>query len=137
MSLDEDHAQVWFDLLGANANILNVFDATVPDPTPEPPFVVGHIRNSRPRDGLGSSLNGAQPTITSTATFHCVGLTPEASRAVMAQVFLSLLGVRPTISGRNCGLIKQANEPEPPDIDESTGRKVFDAIAEFDFTTTG
>lgn len=136
-SLDEDHARVALALLDANPNLLNVFDGSVADhPTPDPPYVVVFTRVAWPRDGIGTALSGLQVTVTTTWTCHCVGLDATAARAVGMQVRSTLLNVRPVIAGRNCGPIKQvdANDPTP---DRSTGRLVMDAIAVYDFTSTG
>jgi hypothetical protein len=135
-TLDETHAQVAFGLLAANPNLTAVFDGVVPNPTPNPPFVLIYTRVGWPRDGVGTSLAGTQVTITTTYTCHCVGLTPAAARAVQMQVRSSLLNARPVIAGRNCSPIKQV-DAQDPDRDESTGRLVMDAISIFDFTTTG
>lgn len=137
MSTEEDHARAGLLLLQANANLLGVFDGAVPiAPTPEPPYVVVYSRVAWPRDGVGHGLDAAQDTVTTTYTCHCVGLDAVAARAVAAQVRGTLIGVRPTVSGRNCGLIKQVDAVDP-NPDQSTGRLVMDAVMVFDFTTTG
>jgi len=135
-TIEEDHAQVAFILLGANTNLTAVFDSKVDDPTPTPPYVLIYPTVSWPRDGVGTALDGEQVTVTTTWNCHCVGLTPEAARAVSMQVRSSLLGVRPTIAGRNCSLIKQT-DAQPPARDEPLGFAVFDAVLNFGFTSTG
>lgn len=136
MSLEEDHAQVAFALLAANTNLTAVFDSRVDDPTPTPPYVVVYPAVAWPRDGAGTALDGRQVTVTTTWTCHCVGLTAAAARAVGMQVRSSLLGVRPVVAGRQCGLIK-VDDALPADRDESLGYAVFDVVQVFSFTSTG
>lgn len=135
-TLELDHAQVAFGLLALNANLTNIFDTVVPNPTPDPPFVLVDCRVAWPRDGIGTALAGTQVTITTTWTIHCVGLTATAARTVQMQVRSSLLNARPVIAGRNCSPIKQVDSVDP-DRDESTGRAVLDAVAIYSFTSTG
>ena len=134
--LDELHAQVGLTLLDANPNILNVFDTVVPNPTPNPPYVLVYTSVSWPRDGIGTSLTEQQVTITTTINCHCVGATATAARVVGGQVRDSLLNVRPSIAGRNCSPIKQADSV-PPSRDESLGYPVFDAIAVYSYSSVG
>jgi hypothetical protein len=135
VSLEEDHAQAGLALLTANLN-LTVFDEKVPDPTPDPPYVLVYSRVAWPRDGLGTSLTALQVTVTTTFTCHCTGLTPSAARAVLGQVRGTLLNTRPVITGRNCSPIKQSDAPEVV-RDESLGTAVYDAVGVFDFVSTG
>jgi hypothetical protein len=97
---------------------------------------LGYIQIQWPRDGIGTALDALQRTITATATFHSVGLSAAAARAVDMQVRSSLLNVRPVIAGRNCSPIKQ-DAAEPPDRDESTGKLVMDAVSVYSFVSTG
>lgn len=136
-SLDETHALVALALLAANANLTGkVFDSVAPKPVPDPPWVLVYTTVSWPRDGLGTSLAGQQVTVTTTVNCHCVGLTPDAARAVAGQVAGSLLNVRPVISGRACSLIKQSDAVAPT-RDDSLGFPYFDAVIIFDFTSVG
>ena len=137
-TLDETHAQVGLTLLDANPNIPYVFDTVVPNPTPSPAlgWVLVYTSVSWPRDGIGTSLNAQQVTITTTINCHCVGTTATAARVVGGQVRDSLLNVRPVIAGRNCSPIKQADSV-PPSRDESLGYPVMDAIAVYQFSSTG
>jgi len=135
--LDELHAQVGLTLLNANGALAGrVFDGKVPDPTPDPPYVVLYVSVDWTRDGIGTALNASQVTVTTTYNCHCVGLTAAAARAVGMLVRSTLLNVRPVIAGRDCGPIKQ-DETLPPQRDETTGRLVMDAISLYSFTSTG
>lgn len=134
--LDETHAQAVLARLEANTDLAQVCDGFVPDGTdPAVGYVLVYTRVEWPRDGLGTSLAELQVTIKTTATCHCVGLTPAAARAVQMQVRSSLLNFRPTIAGRSCSPIKQVDSLDP-DRDESTGRLVMDAVSVYDFTST-
>jgi hypothetical protein len=139
-SIDELHAQAGLGLLVANPALggTRVFDSVVPNATPDinVGWVLVYTHVAWPRDGVGTGLDAAQDTVTTTYTCHCVGATPVAARVVAMQVRSTLLGVRPTIANRLCGLIKQA-VANPPIRDESLGFAVFDEVMEFDFTSTG
>lgn len=135
-TIDEDHAQVAFTLLATNTNLTGVFDSVVPNPTPAPPYVLIYPTVSWPRDGVGTALDAEQVTVTTTWNCHCVGLTPEAARAVSMQVRTSLLNARPSITGRVCSPIKQ-DDAQPPNRDESLAYPVFDAVSVYSFTSTG
>ena len=133
--LDETHAQVGLAALAANP-MLVVFDGVVPNPTPDPPYLLAYTRVEWPRDGIGTAINGTQVTITTTYTLHCVGLTAAAARAVQMQARSSLLNLRPVIAGRNCSPIKQV-EARSAARDETTGRLVMDAVSKYDFVSVG
>lgn len=136
--LDELHAQVGLTLLTANPALgpAKVFDGKVPDPTPDPPWVLVYSVVEWTRDGIGTAITASQITVTTTYYCHCVGLTAAAARVVGMQARQSLLNVRPVITGRNCGPIKQF-ETVPPQRDETTGRLVMDAVGVYGFTSTG
>ena len=57
-TLDETHAQVALAALNANVNLTSsrVFDGKVPDPTPDPPYVLVYTHIGWPRDGIGTAL---------------------------------------------------------------------------------
>jgi hypothetical protein len=139
-TIEETHVSTALALLTGNPALgpTRVFDSLVPNPTVDPNtgFVLVYSRVAWPRDGLGTGLDAIQDTVTTTLTCHCAGSTVKAARVIGMQVRSSLLGVRPVIAGRICGLIKTANNPDPPVRDESLGFPVFDLILEYDFTTT-
>lgn len=136
--LDEQHAQVAFGLLAANTNIAHVFDSSVADPTPDPNegWVLIYTSVAWTRDGIGTGLDAVQDTITTTWNVHCASSKPDAARVLGMQVRDSLIGKRPVIAGRNCGLIKQ-DDVQPPGRDDSLGITVYDAIANYSFQSTG
>ena len=140
MSLEEDHAQAYLSLLAGNANLLHVFDGAVPNPTPEPPYVLAYIPAiGRPygTNGLGNGLDSASKTVTCRATLKCVGLSATAARVVAMQVRTALLDKVPVIAGRICGPIHEDNEPTAPERDESTDRLVMVQNLDYVFTSTG
>lgn len=137
--LDEAHAQAGLQLLNANPALAGrVFDSVVPNPTPDATvgYVLVYTDVAWPRDAVGTGLDAAQDTVTTTLTCHCAGATAAAARAIGMQARATLLGVRPVVAGRTCGLIKQS-VANPPIRDESLGFAVFDTVMEFDFTSTG
>lgn len=141
--LDELHAQAFLAplaaALGAVSTPIPVYDGAVPNPTPDPPYVLVYTSIGRPygTGGLGNTLVMASATILAHAKCKCVGLSAAASRAVGMQVRAALLDQRPSIAGRNCGPIHQDNDPGPPDRDESTGRVVMVQDLDYVFTSTG
>jgi len=139
-TIEQSHIDAALALLTGNPALgpSRVFDSLVPNPTPDINlgWLLVYSRVAWPRDGLGTGLDAVQDTVTTTLTCHCAAATVKAARVIGMQVRSSLLGVRPTVPGRNCGLIKTANNPDPPVRDESLGYAVFDLILEFDFSTT-
>lgn len=137
--LEKLHADAGLNLLRADLG-LSVYDGKVPEDangrSPDPPYALVYVVVEWPKDGVGTSTAATQVTVTATFYCHCVGLTAEAARVVGMRVRAVLLGVRPVITGRNCGLIKQI-ETVPPQRDESTGRLLMDAVGVYSFTTTG
>lgn len=133
--LDKAHADAGLGLLIADAG-LTVFDGKVPDPTPDPPYVIVYVIVEWPRDGIGTALTSTQVTVTTSYYCHCIAETAAGSRAVAMRVRAALLNARPVISGRNCGPIKQI-EAAPPQRDETTGRLVMDSVGVYEFTSTG
>lgn len=133
--LEKLHAEAGLKLLAADVG-LTVFDGKVSDPTPEPPYVVVFTSVSWPgrEAGAANALDGLAVTIETEWNVHCVGLTAAAARAVAMRVRTALLNKRPTIAGRNCGLITQDEAP-PPFSDESTGRQIVDASSTYRLTT--
>lgn len=133
--LDEDHAQAGLDALAANPELTGrVFDAKVPDPTPDPPYVLVYTQVAWPREGIATSLDQRQVTITTTFVCHCVGLNAEAARAVGMQVRSSLLNLRPAVTNRSCGRIKE-DDVLAAAPDETTGRLVIDQVRTYSFTS--
>jgi hypothetical protein len=64
-----------------------------------------------------------------------VGANEYAAAAVAMRVRAQLLDFRPTIAGRNCGLIRQ-DSSTPAQRDESTGVLVMDRLDTYRLLTT-
>jgi hypothetical protein len=135
---EEQHAQAGLALLYAAPGLgpTRVFEGKVPDPMPDPPYVVVYIQVDWTLDGIATALDATQVTVTTMFNCHCVGLTAAAARATAMLVRSALLNVRPVIAGRNCGPIKHG-DTFPPQRDESTGRPVMDVITEYWFHSAG
>ena len=133
--LDQLHANAGLNFLIADPGLV-VFDGKVPDPTPNPPYLLAYITVSWParETGAANALDGLSVTITTELNLHCVGLSAAAARAVAMRARVALLNKRPTIAGRNCGLIVQ-EDVQPPQRDETTGRLVMDQVLIFSFTS--
>lgn len=132
MSLEQDHANAWLGLLEPEPN-LTVYDGAVPNGATAP-YVLGYFTGSWPPSSPGNALDGASRELTSRGIFHCVGADQIAARAVAAKVRTRLLDVRPTVSGRTCGLIRQESALDPV-RDESTGVLVMDMVTVYRFTS--
>jgi hypothetical protein len=132
-TLDQDHAQAFLGLLAGNAT-LTTFEGEVTNPTPDPPYVVVYPVVTWPADADGTALTNQQVVVSASFYCHCVGLSDPAARAVGMQVRSTVLNARPVVSGRSCGLIRQADS-QPPQRDDSTGRAVFSALAVYSFTS--
>lgn len=142
--IDKLHADAGLDLLAADDG-LTVYDGHVPtvlDPatsqpvTAPPPYVLVYTSVSWPgRDtGVANALDGLAVTVTVDWIVHCVAETGAAARALAMRVRAALLNRRPTIAGRNCGLIV-LDDVQAPQRDETTGRLVMDQVVTYSMTS--
>lgn len=141
--LDQALQQVAFDLLALDLS-LTVYRGGVPNPTPEPPYVVGRSYLERPSEDPDNALTGKSGVWIVRWYFYCVGggtgadqdAAELAAIAVAQRVRTNLLDVRPTVAGLSCGLIRldQSLPPVPPD--ETTGRPVREATEIFKLRAT-
>jgi hypothetical protein len=110
---------------------LRVSDGSVKNGT-VPPYVVPYIVVSTPEE---TCLEDVADRVECTATIHSVAGNADAVRTVSDQVWSSLLGIRPTIVGRDCSRIRLV-ESRPPVTDESTGVLVLDQVDVYQFVSS-
>jgi hypothetical protein len=134
--LDELHAQVGIGLMAADTVLTVVDDTAVGASLPAPPYVRVYVHIERPADHAANAARGLSSTFVVRWYCHSVGVNDTSARAVAMRVRAALLDVRPTIAGRNCGLIRLESSL-PPRRDESTGPMVIDTVQVFVLTTTG
>lgn len=79
-----------------------------------PPYVAGYVSVSTP-EAVG--MEDAADRVTCTAITHSVGGNAEACRTVGDLVVTALLGLRPTVAGRDCGRVRLV-DARPMDRDE-------------------
>jgi len=132
--LDELHARTALDILEADG-LIPVYEGGVPDGATRP-YVLVYPTVAWPNGRLGDSLDGKTRTCETRWFVHCAGETDQSARSVAGRVRQLLLNVRPTITGRSCGLIKQEASP-PPVRDETTGVLVLDIAAVYLLVTEG
>ena len=127
------HAQAFLNLLAAapGSPALVVYDGAVPSPAPVPPYVVAYFTITTP-DEPSVGIEDVPNWVDATAYLHCVGGNAAAARAVSGRVRPVLLGVKPTVAGRDCARIRHIDS-QPPQRDETTGRLVFDLVDVYQF----
>lgn len=119
----DEHAQAVLNLLDA-AITLPVFDGKVPDGTsPDGGYVLCYFDSADPE----FDFRAQAWQFTLTATCHSVGGNAQAARQIADLVRTALLGVRPTVAGRDCHPITR-DDGSPPQRDESTGSLVMDQV---------
>lgn len=130
------HQQAGLELLRDNANIAAVYDGALPGSVDELelPYVLVYTTVEWPNGDPGNSLDGRSGTCLTTWYVHAVGANAVASLAISGQARSSLLDVRPTISGRQCGLIRQEST-QPTRRDETLGQVVQDTVTVYTLRT--
>lgn len=133
--LDAALAAAGVALLQADTS-LTVYRGGVPNPTPNPPYVVVRTTVDRPSDDPDNSLDAGSRVWVARWFCYCVGggtgadvaAAEVAAIAVAQRVRTQLLDAQLTIPGLSCGLIRweQSNPPQPPE--ESTGYPVREAV---------
>lgn len=135
--LDKLHVDAGLDLLRADGSLTVYPNAEGHTPAnPVPPYVRAYVAFDRPADAGGNALIGLSSTWTVRWYLHCVGANEYAATAVGMRVRAALLDQRPTIAGRNCGLIRE-DSANVPIRDSSTGVEVFDYLVIYRLQTTG
>jgi hypothetical protein len=133
----EAHARAVLDLLDADNDDppLVVFDGSVPkDPatgkSKPPPYVLVYFTVATPSGEMpadSTSLDMDSDRVVLRAYCHNVGANATAARIVAGRTRAALLGVTPSVAGRECWPIRQ-DEGLPADRDESTGVLVMDQV---------
>jgi hypothetical protein len=130
--LDELHARVLLDILETDNN-QPVYEGVVPDGA-TPPYVLVYSSVQWPQDGEGQNLQFQTNRCETRWYVHCAGSTDQSARAISNRVRQLVKNVKPTITGRSCGLIQQ-EAIVPPIRDERIGVLVMDLVATYVFTT--
>ncbi|MFE7869762.1 hypothetical protein ACFUYE_05355 [Micromonospora humida] len=131
------HARAVLDLLDAvdDNPPLVVYDGAVPKDSTTgkskpPPYVLVYVAVLTPSGEMpadSTSLDMDSDRVVLRAYCHSVGANGQAARMVADRVRAALLGVTPTIAGRDCWPIRH-DEGLPADRDESTGLLVMDQV---------
>lgn len=124
--LDQAHVDAGMALLRADTALTVYPDAEGNVPTLlAAPYVLVYAAIERPAGADGCALDGLSSRWDVRWYTHSVGATEYAAVAVAMRVRAALLDVRPTITGRMCGLIRQ-EAAQPATKDESTGTPIWD-----------
>ncbi len=117
----EAHAQAFLALLAADVGPppLVVYDGKVPDGA-TPPYVLVYFADHDPTDVSSTRITGEARRFRQWGYCHCVGGNQTAARIVAQRVRAAVLGVVPTVAGRQCFPIRR-EEGQPTQRDESTG----------------
>jgi hypothetical protein len=125
---DDPHVTAALGLLTAGIP-QPAYDGKVPDPVPEPPWLllyatVRYVRHDRlPRRSQRAVVR---------LYCHCVGGSASAARKVAVAARGVLLDVKPTVEGRNCDRIEQ-EDSQPPRPDEALGPMFMDQVDVYRF----
>jgi len=134
--LESLHIDAGLDLLRADGGLVVYPDANGYVPTTLADQYVRVYTHTEQTPGDGpNNLGGASATWRVWWYCHCVGQNEYAAAAIAMRVRSALLDVRPTISGRNCGLIRH-DGGQPTQRDSSTGVDVYDRLVIYRLTTT-
>lgn len=123
--LDQLMADAGLNLLRADVGLV-VLDEPVPQGL-EPPYVRVYTHIEWLADDPANSLDALTSRAVVRWYCHCVGSTDMASRAVAQRVRTQLLDQRPTITGRQPGLIRH-EQSQPPTANEEAGPAVISTV---------
>ena len=144
--LDQAIVNAGIALLQADAS-LTVFRDSVPDPTPNPPYVVVRSTIDFPSDDPDNSGDGKSRVRVVRWFCYCVGggtgATPDsaevAALAVAQRVRTQLLDVRPTVTGFAVGAvgpIRWEQSVPPQKADETIGVPIREATVVYRLRAT-
>jgi hypothetical protein len=132
---DWQHYDAFMSLLRADGQLTSYPDNTGFTPkVAGPEYVRVYMSIDRQAGADGNSLAGRSSTWTARYFCHCVGENEYGAVAIAMRVRALVLDVRPTITGRSVGLIREEQAP-PPGKDDATGDAVFDALCVYRLTT--
>jgi hypothetical protein len=105
-TLERDLMDAGLGLLRADTGLTSYPDAegSVPE-SPAVPYVRVYVTTEWPKDGDANAIDGLSVSATTRWYCNCVGETEYAAAAIAMRVRTQLLNARPTVTGRNCGLI--------------------------------
>lgn len=116
----EHAAALW--TLAEGQSVAPVYRGSVP-PTLAAPYVVVYVADSDPERGPSLNINGTAATFTCWIYVHSVGGTEDAALRVADAIRTRLLGVRPTVAGRQCQPIRrELGQPVERDQTASSAR---------------
>lgn len=133
-TLDEDLAQAGLLLLAATG--IPLFDDERVPPSQAVRYFRVYTATERPADAGGNALIGRSAAWTTRWYVHHVGENDKAVRALAMQSRTALLDVRPAVTGRSCGLIRQ-EAVQPPRRAERVGGLLIDLVVVYRMTSTG
>lgn len=124
-TLDRDLIDAAMNLLRADVGLAVYPDGEgfVPE-KPTAPYVRVYTTTEWPKDGDANALDGLSVSTTTRWYLHCVAETEYAAAAISMRVRTQLLNARPTVTGRNCGLIYQ-EAAEPVNRSELGGSPLY------------
>ena len=129
--MNADHVAVFLAALTADdTGLLTTSDGAVPQGT-SPPYRGAYASVDTPE---AHGMEDAADAIVCTAIVHNVGDTAEAARKIADRTAAALIGLRPTVAGRDCGRI-QLIDSAPTRRDESTLVTVADLVDVYRFIT--
>lgn len=117
-TLDRDLIDAALAPLRADATSAGGVYAVYPDAEgfvperPTAPYMRVYSHTEWPKEGDANGLDGLSVSATTRWYVHCVGETEYAAAALAMRARTVLLNLRPTITGRTCGLVyMEAAEP--------------------------
>jgi hypothetical protein len=129
--VNADHVAPIFAALAADdTENLRTEDGAV-QPGTEPPYRAVYTSVTTP-EAIG--MEEAADRVTCTAIVHNVGYSADAARIIADRTAAVLIGLRPTVAGRDCGRIRLIDS-RPQRRDESTNVVVITQTDVYQYTS--